>query len=222
MREKVKTLTDVLEDRFDKPVYSHRAGRWGFNEVYAQILIQLGYKVDCSVTPFENWKSSKGDPNGSGGPDFRNFPEQPYFVDEKDISRPGDSALLEIPVTIMLRYGKLRWNIYNKFVPQGSKPARFLFKKVFGPSVDWFRPYRGRLDVLMKVARAKLECNADYMMFMVHSPELMPGGSPQFRTEKDIDLLYEALREVLQWLYDHAVKGLTCCEYYNLLAAARK
>lgn len=222
MREKVKVLTQVLEDRFNMPVCSHRAGRWGFDEIYAGILIDLGYKVDCSVTPFETWKSSKGNPSGTGGPDYRNFPSEPYFLDDGDISRVGNSPLLEIPVTVVPRYDKILWAIYNNVIPQGSKPARFLFKQIFGPSVEWFRPARGKLTSLMKVAQRKLESGADYIMFMLHSCEFMPGGSPQFRNENDIDALYEAIEEVFQWLHDHGVTGLTCHQFYNVFTAEKK
>jgi len=221
MREKVKTLTKVLEATFNKTMYSHRAGRWGFNELYAQILVDFDYRVDCSVTPYETWKSSKGDPKANGGPDFRHFPSEPYFLDVKDIARCGDSPLLEIPVTLIRRYGKILWPIYTKCIPQGSKPARFLFKRVFGQSVEWFRPARGRLGTLMNVAQKKLDDNADYIMFMLHSCELMPGGSAQFRTEADIDRLYAAIEETFQWLYEHGVKGLTCHEYHEVFTAAK-
>ena len=34
----------------------------------------------------------------------------------------------------------------------------------------------------------------DYVMFMLHSSELMPGGSPTFQTEGGIEILYEHLK----------------------------
>ncbi len=79
---------------------SHRAGRWGFDRMYARLLIERVFIVDCSVTPGVCWQSSLGNPHGHGGPDFRNYPRTPYFINPDDISRPCHSGLLEIPVTI--------------------------------------------------------------------------------------------------------------------------
>ena len=101
MRDKIRLMTDLLEDVFATKMVSHRAGRWGFNEAYARILVEHGYQVDCSVTPHWSWQMQKGNPLGNGGPDYRGFPDRAYFVDLDDISRPGDSALLELPLTII-------------------------------------------------------------------------------------------------------------------------
>ena len=35
--------------------------------------------------------------------------------------------------------------------------------------------------------------HSDYIEFMLHSSELMPGGSPTFRNERSIELLYDQL-----------------------------
>ena len=51
MREKIVYMTSLLRDTFECQITSHRAGRWGFNGVYARILQDCGYRVDCSVTP---------------------------------------------------------------------------------------------------------------------------------------------------------------------------
>ena len=39
-----------------------------------------------------------------------------------------------------------------------------------------------------------------YIMFMIHSSELMPGGSPYFKTEKAIRDLNNALEEMFGYL----------------------
>jgi hypothetical protein len=80
---------------------SHRAGRWAFDERYAEMLVEEGYRVDCSVTPLVSWKTTLGDPSGRGGSDYSEFPHESYWVDLDDISRRGTSDLLEVPVTIV-------------------------------------------------------------------------------------------------------------------------
>jgi hypothetical protein len=82
-------------------VTSHRAGRWGISPAYARALVAGGYLVDSSVTPHVSWAGKKGDPRGRGGTDYSLYPETPYFLDLQDLSRPGTSPLLEVPVTIL-------------------------------------------------------------------------------------------------------------------------
>src|SRR5215471_6532033 len=100
MKEKIKTLTDLLEDRFDREMTSHRAGRWGFDGRYAAILAGEGYLVDCSVTPGVDWGANPGDPGGNGGTDYTTFPDHAYLLATPDISAPGAGPLLEVPMTI--------------------------------------------------------------------------------------------------------------------------
>src|SRR5262249_44825568 len=100
LREKVKVMTHTLEDAFGGKMLSHRAGRFSRDAAYARALVEHGYRVDCSVTPHVSWAGYKGDPGGKGGTDFSAFPESAYFLDPRDVSRPGASPLLEVPVTI--------------------------------------------------------------------------------------------------------------------------
>src|SRR5438552_1378607 len=66
IREKVDFLTKLLEDTFGVKMSSHRAGRRGMNEAYARILVEQGYRVDCSVSPHVSWRRIKGNPRGAG------------------------------------------------------------------------------------------------------------------------------------------------------------
>src|SRR5262249_17061006 len=100
MREKIRRLTALLEDRFERSMVSHRGGRWAFDPRYAALLIEAGDRVDCSVTPGIDWRRSRGAPDGHGGPDYRGFPERAYFLDPADIAEPTCGALLEVPVTV--------------------------------------------------------------------------------------------------------------------------
>lgn len=59
MRQKIDTMTKTLEDIYQEDVISHRAGRWGFDERYARLLVESGYHVDCSVTPLMDWSGSR-------------------------------------------------------------------------------------------------------------------------------------------------------------------
>ena len=199
MREKVRAMTGILEDTFGVKMVSHRAGRWSFDARYAGMLIEEGYRVDCSVTPLVSWRATRGTPAGRGGTDYTRFPHDAYWIDEADISRAGDSPLLEVPMTIVAApEGRARrtaraLSALPSPLRRATRPLARVVDRV-APPVRWLRPdgrnRRAMLDILDQV---RAEGRA-YAEFMLHSSELMPGGSPTFRTEAHIERLYADLR----------------------------
>ena len=209
IRAKVDHMTKLLEDAFQTKMLSHRAGRWAFNEYYASLLLEYGYQVDCSVTPRVNWQFSPGNPQGNGGTDYTRFPSQAYFIDPQNIAKPGASPLLEVPMSIQYKHSALM----NAF-KQGYDRLR---GKRRSPSVNWLRPSGGNVAKMISVAEASLAQGHDYVEFMLHSSEFMPGGSPTFKTEQDIEGLYRDLEQLFDWLQQRTV-GMTLAEYYQLKA----
>ena len=60
----------------------------------------------------------------------------------------------------------------------------------------------------------KLKIKSDYIMLTLHSSELMPDGSPTFKTKKDINNLYYHLNELFLILSENFQPG-TLTNYYN-------
>lgn len=160
MREKVITMTNLIETKLGIRPIVHRAGRWGMNDDYFRILSELGYIADCSVTPYVDWNSSVGQTPNFGGPD--------YSKEKPVISRR--QGIIEIPLTTLWSEEK---------------------KKTF-----WLRPNRKNLDEMIFLIEQYAYSDCDYLMFMLHSSELMPGGSPTFKTEGGIELLYQHLEVI--------------------------
>ena len=204
LRDKVAYMTDLLESAFQQKMTSHRAGRWAFDEVYARALIDNGYLVDCSVTPRVDWRNSSGAPQGKGGTDYSRFPDHAYYLDINDISRAGDSPLLELPMSIQYRYGA--------FTNQLKKVWNDVRGKKRGPSVNWLRPVGGNVEQMKQVVEQTLSQGNDYVEFMLHSSEFMPDGSPTFKNEADIERLYDDLEQLFSWLQSRT-QGMTLTEY---------
>lgn len=216
MREKVKVLTCVLEDTFGVKMVSHRAGRWSFNEMYARILVDQGYKVDCSVTPHVSWASTLGDPAGNGGKDFSRFLDTHYFVDLNDICRPGDSPLLELPVTIVPQSYPSMLEAARTFLARnrlGMRVANHFF-----PSCLWLRPMGRNRRMLLHILVIAQQEQRPYIEFILHSSELMPGGSPTFPSQESIEALYDDLEAVFTAARD-VFEGCTLSDYYVRLAS---
>jgi hypothetical protein len=212
MESKIVTMTRLLEDTFSRSMLSHRAGRWALNPAYARLLVKHGYRYDCSVTPFVDWQSHPGAGPGSGGSNYLGAPASPYYLSHDDVLRPGDLGLLEIPMSI--RRPERGWLVEAlRVLPLARRAANRLW-----PEVVWMRPNRRNERHLVNLCRQIAEEDAPYLQFMLHSSELMPGGSPTFRTEADIDALYAGMERVFQVISQH-FHGCTLADYGQTVPA---
>ena len=86
--------------------------------------------------------------------------------------------------------------------------ARFLF-----PTVTWLRPDGRNLRAMLDLLRHVCEERAPYAQFMLHSSELMPGGSPRFSTRSRIERLYDHLEQLFEAAHT-AFRGTTLAEFH--------
>ncbi len=193
MRDKIAVMTDLLEEKFQTKMLSHRAGRWSFNNIYAQLLIEHGYCVDCSVTPHVSWQYV-------GGTDFSSYPENAYFVD-------SENKLLELPMTIM-KYDRSSLIKTLSELPQIGRGVRH-----FWPTTTWLLPSRHNLKAILALVQQAIAEKRPYIEFMLHSSELMPGGSPSFVNKRQIETLYNNM-EILFATISKNFIGMTLKDYY--------
>ena len=211
--KKLSTMTEMLEDTFGERPTSHRGGRWYIDPWYIHALIKLGYRVDCSVTPGINWNKTIG--NTMYGPDYSNFPRDAYFMDRKKLhksvkqSRMPD-AILQLPPTI------INMPLSDKIEKMLRKPLEI---KEIAKEKVWLRPNGVNLNEMLYIV--KKTGNRDYIEFMLHSSELMPGGSPSFRTERSIEKLYSDLSCLFSEI-GRVRRGITLVEYATLYAKMSK
>ncbi len=179
MKEKVITMTNLIETKFGKRPVVHRAGRWAINDDYFEILHDLGYIADASITPYVDWTTSVGR--------TANFPGPDYSKENSGISiRKG---VIEVPVTTLWSKDKTR--------------------------AIWLRPNRRNLDDMLYLIEQKYNSDCDYLMFMLHSSELMAGGNPTFKYEGGIERLYEHLEIIFKEIFKNYI-GVGLEEYVSL------
>jgi len=193
LREKVDFLTRLLQDRFETPMLSHRAGRWSFDGIYARALLDYGYKVDCSVTPLVSWAERMGREDSTVGSDYTRCPNQAYFMDLADIRRPGSSGLIEVPMTVMHLGPPAVQRVQERLAPDGL-PARVLSRLY--PRAAWLRPTGRNLSEMLRLVERATETGHSYVEFMLHSSEFMPGGSPAFPNQEAIERLYRDMERL--------------------------
>ncbi|MGM9974557.1 MAG: hypothetical protein ACI33K_11020 [Clostridiaceae bacterium] len=211
MEEKISFLTELLENKFEDTITSHRAGRWAMNEIYMKLLEKYNYTVDCSVTPGISWAKSPGGKQGFRGSDYTRFPREHYHPDYRDISKKGTMKLLEIPMTIIKKPKKdiHLFNIIEKTPLRRSKLiSRALLRSI------WVRPGKNDIDDILEAVIYLVENNAPYIEFMLHSSELSAGLSPSFPTEESIEKLYIDMERFFKGIAPY-VCGKTLKEFYR-------
>ena len=206
MRAKIAAMTTLLKETFGIRPVSHRAGRWSLNETYAAVLAELEYLVDCSVTPHVSWKRTSGNPEGDGGTDYSEFPDSAYFLDLTELSCAGDSTLLEVPITILAAAKPIANQVKN-FPLVGRVVRRFISPP------RWLRPTGKNLQDMLSILREARLQKRSYVELVLHSSELMPGGSPTFTTEDHIEALYHDLHALFSEV-QVAFAGATLKDYY--------
>jgi hypothetical protein len=193
--EKIYNLTNTLVNNFGGKIISHRAGRWAMNEKYFRILGELGYKVDCSITPGINWKKHRG--YKAGGSDYSRSISKAHIIND-------EYGILEVPMTIK----KIR------MIPCNELNIKRIFRLVTGKKV-WMRPSINSNEEILRLIELVKDDSSEYIEFMMHSSEFMPGGSPYFPDELSIEELFTSL-EMLFYEISKYYTGVTLNEYYEV------
>jgi hypothetical protein len=172
-----------------KPV-SYRSGRFGFSASHVSSLERAGYLVESSVAPlfYEAHKR---------GPDFVGAPLTPYYLGYDDATRPGCSAVLELPISAAL----------NRRVPAiverwyGRAPRPYMTKRVLRllkiARVQWLRPSYSSAEDMMALARQIAGRGVPLLNLLFHSSEAIVGGSPYNTTQAELDAFYDRLGRFL-------------------------
>lgn len=191
-RAKIAALTDAIEAAFDRRPTIFKAGRHGFGPATARLLVEHGYRIDCSMLP-------RSDLRADGGPDFRHAADEPFWLDE-------EAGLLEIPVTTgyfgaMPVAGRLLSGIFdNQRANQCGMPgmlsrAGIVSRSRLTPEGVSASEQCRLLDALVKQGRRTFT-------LVYHSPSLAPGYTPYTADQAEVAGFVGAIAEVLTHFRD--------------------
>ncbi len=197
---KLRKLTAALEEAFERPPRSFRAGRYGLGPDTVASLVACGYRVDSSVSPFINLEAV------DDGPTFVGAPITPYRLGlDRDVRQPhSEGPLLEIP----LSYGFNRnpfafWDPARRFLE--AAPFRWLHLAGIADRVGLLKrlslsPELQSVADMLTLSRRLLEQGVPYLHLSWHTPSLKPGLSPFAATAADVERLYGAVEAYLEGL----------------------
>jgi hypothetical protein len=182
----LESLTNSIASAVGKRPVSYRSGRFGFSADHVAALERCGYLVESSVAPlfYETHK---------GGPEFVEAPLRPYFLAYDSATRPGSSAVLEVPVSAALnrRLPRRLQYVYAR------APKPYTTKRVLRAlrllHLRWLRPSYSSLEDMIGLARDLTRWNEPVLNLLFHSSEAIVGGSPYNRTQGELDAFLERL-----------------------------
>jgi hypothetical protein len=153
----------------------------------------MGYEVDTSVAPLEEFRSDDG-------PDFRRAPQHPYRPDRDDVRKRGDLPIVEIPVSVGLSR-RLPSALQQAYVhiPKVTR-VRGLLSRDYLNVLDfaWLYPVRFDLERMQKTARTLVADGAPVLNVFLHSSELVPAQSGRVHTKADVEQVFERLAGILE------------------------
>lgn len=192
--EKHIFLRDYIEERFAVRPVTYRAGRWATNATLFDVLDELGFLVDCSITPGINlsWNQGMSVPNGND-----------YSMEKHSVKKITDT-LIEVPMTTCKRR-----SVHGKTLK--NRLSNLLKGRDF-----WLRPAINTYSEMIHLINIMEGQQSDYLEFMIHSSELLPNGSPYCKTEEDVEEYYKKMEAVFQHVSRNYV-GVTLHEYYDTL-----
>jgi peptidoglycan/xylan/chitin deacetylase (PgdA/CDA1 family) len=190
--DQLARLTDAIERAVGRRPVSYRSGRFGFSAAHVAALERLGYQVESSVAPlfYEAHKN---------GPDFVEAPLRPYFLAYDRATRPGTSAVLEVPCSAALnrRLPRPLQHLYAR-APKPYTTKRVL-RKLGIARVRWLRPSYSSLDDMIALGRDLAEANEPVLNLLFHSSEAFVGGSPYNRTEAELAAFCDRLERFFEF-----------------------
>jgi hypothetical protein len=205
-REKFAVLRDTIEERFGTPPRIYRAGRYGLGPDTAQVLADHGLAIDTSVR-------AQFDYSGNGGPNYRDHPLRPYWIDRK-------RRLLELPLTTVF-WGPLR-RLGPRLYPylwrmpslRGMLSRMRLLERI--P----LTPEGVTLEEALRGIDVAVDEGLPVLVLSFHSPSLAPGHTPYVRNEADLATLYNWWRHVFTHLAQRGVKPTSVAHVMESVALA--
>lgn len=200
IHQKLAWITECLEERFEVPMQSARSGRWATNEVYFSSLKENGYIGDCSITPGLDLSAIPGHSVNAGN-DYSDEPYSTHIL---------SCGIVEVPMTTRCIH----------HIPKGT--LRHKLGSLIKGDRLWLRPYRKSLYDLQFLSHVVQKEGELYLEFMIHSAELMPGGSPYFKTEADIELLYSIMDHFFGQIVSEGYVGMTLSDYIDAWKSTKR
>ena len=203
---KLLALTRAIGTAFGIQPTIYKAGRYGIGANTAGILRGLGFRIDLSVVPHTDFSRQSG-------PDFRGWPDRPYWLDQTRLELPrsrgfcGGAAATGPAVFTFIE------SDWARSLHLGGLLARSrLLERVT------LTPEGVEFAAMKRLVHAMLRRGHRLFTLTYHSPSLAPGHTPYVRSERDLSVFLDRIRRVLALFFDElAAQPTTPEEVYAVV-----
>lgn len=186
--EKIKNITLLFEEKLGYKPTSFRAGRFSAGSNTIKSLIELGYKVDTSITPNILW----ADASRERKVDYRNSSVLPFFTSKHFFPYASSTEdILEVPVSIVeKRHSTLK-----------IAKALFFERKFEISRKIWLRPFLSTFEDFRYILESLENKKKNIVLnMMFHNVEVLPFLSPYTQSLKDCENYIQSLESFFSLL----------------------
>lgn len=175
-REKLRVLTQAIENTFGMRPKTYLAGRYGNGPNSLGILQELGYEVDISVAPPVDYSAD-------GGPDYSAWSCDLgwYGKEQRLLVLPGAGGY----AGFLRRGGTPLYRLVNRKAFEASRLPGILSRLGVFERVR-LSPEDYTLSELKRLSRNLIADGIRCLVFSFHSPSIQPGRTPYVKTEADL------------------------------------
>ena len=212
---KLSTLTEAMLRTFGNRPMAFRAGRYALGPETVTALIDSGYRIDSSVTPFFSWEEIDDGPCFIGAP-----------LDAYRLGRGGDvrvpcpnGSLIEFPISCGYSRRPFEfWSAVHEFITLPPlRPLRLagiayrtrLLRRIF------LSPETHPTVNLLILSRQLIDRGHRYLHLCWHSPSMRAGLSEFTATAGDVERLYASIGQYLEKL-----AAMTSIQFLTVTEAA--
>ena len=190
-RDKLEILRDTIEASFGERPIIHKAGRYGVGLNTSQILSDLGFEIDISAVPAFDW-------SGDGGPDYSRLTQNMFWFGPENnlLGIPNTGGFIGAlrgrgPALYAARRQESRfWYTFNRILSRARAVERIMLS-----------PEGHSLDKMVRLTRDLLNQGFRVLTVSLHSPTVMPGGTPYTRNETDVQIFLEKCRKFFEFFF---------------------
>ncbi len=187
--EKLRLLTEEIAGRFGTRPTVYRAGRYGVGPNTADILEDLKYEIDTSISPGGNFADD-------GGPVFEEFNDELYWFGK-------NHNLLEIPLTcgftgFLSGRGE---SLYPQIMSKAGMVFRLpgIFSRLGLLERLRLTPEGYEFEHLWRITRAFHQRGQRIFVMSYHSPSLAEGYTPYVQNAGDLAAFLERIEKYLDY-----------------------
>lgn len=209
-RRKILALREAIRNGIGLTPTTFRTGRWGYSDEVARNLVDLGYTIDTSITPYTDWSEKHG-------PDYSTVSPKPFlWVDGSRARRNSRRSLLEVPATIdYVDTWAGMAGIASKAATQPGLTALgvpYVLNKLRIVQKIWLSPEVSTAEEMIRLAQTLEASGAEMLNMVFHTSTLTPGLTPFVRTNDDRERFIRNLKGFLAYARDAGMESIGLSE----------